>query len=93
MKSANIDSFQSESRDLTWIAEPPEIDMSCPKATKLEYARHRLKRMVDDESAFRSRVAGLSAEQQAKAVEWFYRMRDKQLAFVQQLESESERAV
>jgi hypothetical protein len=41
---------------------------------RLEYARQDLKRMVDDESAFCSRVA----EQPANALDWFYRMRDKQ---------------
>jgi hypothetical protein len=71
--------------------------MSSPKAIKLaiklEYARQELKRMVDDESAFRSRVAGLSAEQQAKALEWFYRVCDKQRARIQQLEFELEKGL
>jgi hypothetical protein len=69
--------------------------MSSPKATKLalklEYARQELKRIVDDESAFRIRVAGLSADEQAKALEWFYRVRDKQKTRLQQLESELEK--
>jgi phosphatidylserine/phosphatidylglycerophosphate/cardiolipin synthase-like enzyme len=49
--------------------------------------------MVDGESAFRSRVAGLSAEQQAKALEWFYRGCDKQRARIQQLEFELEKGL
>jgi hypothetical protein len=62
--------------------------MSSPKAIKLEQARQLLKLIEDDESAFRTRVARLTAEQQAKAFEWFYRVRDKQRARIQQLESE-----
>jgi phosphatidylserine/phosphatidylglycerophosphate/cardiolipin synthase-like enzyme len=71
--------------------------MSSPKAIKLaiklENARQELKRMVDGESAFRRRVAGLSAEQQAKALEWFYRGCDKQRARIQQLEFELEKGL
>jgi hypothetical protein len=63
--------------------------MSPAKAIKLENARYLLKRIEDDESAFRIRVAWLTAEQQAKASEWFYRVRDKQRDRIQQLESES----
>jgi hypothetical protein len=69
--------------------------MASPKATKLalklEYARQELKRIVDDESAFRIRVAGLSADEQAKALEWFYRVRGKQKTRLHQLESELEK--
>jgi len=65
--------------------------VSIPKATKLEQLRQRLKCIEDDESAFRTRIAGLSTEEQAKAVEWFCRSRDKDRARVQQLESELEK--
>ena len=58
------------------------------KALRLEHARQLLKLIEDDESAFRSRVAGLTAEQQAKALEWFYRVHDKQCVRIQHLESE-----
>jgi hypothetical protein len=62
--------------------------MSPEKAINLQNARQLLKLIEDDESAFRIRVARLTAEQQAKALEWFYRERDKQRARIQQLESE-----
>ena len=65
--------------------------MSIPKPKKLEHARQLLKRIEDDESAFRTRVAGLSTEEQARAAEWFCRIRDKHRARVQQLESELEK--
>ena len=64
--------------------------MSIPNPTKLKQARQRLKCIEDDESAFRTRTAGLSTEEQARAVEWFWRIRDKHRARVQQLESELE---
>jgi hypothetical protein len=65
--------------------------MSAEKAIRLENARHLLKLIEEDESAFRTRVARLTPEQQAKALEWFYRVRDKQRARIKQLESELEK--
>ena len=56
--------------------------------TKLEYARRALKKIEEGESAFCTRIANLSADEQAKALEWFHRMREKQCARVQRLESE-----
>jgi hypothetical protein len=64
--------------------------VSIPKPKKLKQARQLLKCIEDDESAFRTRIAGLSTEEQARAVEWFCRIRDKNRARVQQLESELE---
>jgi hypothetical protein len=67
--------------------------MSPPKGIKLESARQQLKHIEDDESGFRTRVAWLSAEQQVKALEWFYRVRDKQRARIQRLESKLEKGL
>jgi hypothetical protein len=64
--------------------------VSIPKPKKLKQARQLLKCIEDDESAFRTRIAGLSTEEQARAVEWFCRIRDRHRARVQQLESELE---
>jgi hypothetical protein len=64
--------------------------VTIPKPIKLEQARQLLKCIEDDESAFRTRIAGLSAEEQVRSVEWFCRIRDKQRARVQHLESELE---
>jgi hypothetical protein len=62
--------------------------MSSAKAIQLEHARHLLKQIEGDESAFRTRVARLPADHQAAALEWFYRVRDKQRARIQQFGSE-----
>jgi hypothetical protein len=62
--------------------------MPISKRTQLAQARRNLKRIVEDESAFRTRIGGLSKEAQAKALQWFYGIRDKQQAYVEQLEDE-----
>ena len=38
------------------------------KTTKLEYARRALKQIEESESAFRTRIAELSTEEQARAL-------------------------
>jgi hypothetical protein len=64
--------------------------MTISKRTQLAQARRRLKRIVEDEPAFRVRIGGFSPEAQQKAMQWFWDIRDKQRAFVQQLETELE---
>jgi len=52
------------------------------KRTKLAQARRQLKRIEDDEPTLRIRMQGLSSEEQAKALQWFCGVRDKQRAYI-----------
>jgi hypothetical protein len=62
--------------------------MPISKRTQLAQARRHLKRIEEDEPAFRIRIRGFSPEAQEKAMQWFCGIRDKQRAYVQQLETD-----
>ena len=66
--------------------------MGVSRRTQLAQARRNLRRIEEDEPAFRIRISGFSSEQQTFAMHWFEEIRNKQRAYVLQLEADLEKS-
>ena len=56
--------------------------------TRLAQAKRHLRRIEEDEPAFRLRISGLTPEEQKEALRSFHRILEKQLEYVRGLEEQ-----
>lgn len=64
--------------------------MAMSKRTELAAAKRKLRRIEEDEPAFRIRIAGLTEESQRKFLDWFHGILESERKHVQKLEEELE---
>ena len=66
--------------------------MAMSKRTQLASAKRKLRRIEEDEPAFRIRIAGMPDGEQRKAIAWFQDVLERQRARVKELEGDLTRS-